>query len=447
MPGVLTRILTVSELTTQIRRSLEDQFPAVWVEGEISNLRCPSSGHQYFTLKDQSSQIRAVLFRGSAQHLRFRLEDGLQVVVYGRLTIYEPRGDCQLVLESVEPKGIGALQLAFEQLKEKLAREGLFNVDRKRPLPFLPRRIGIVTSLHGAAIRDLLSILRRRCPVVRILIHPVLVQGDGAADQIAEAIRTLNGLKGIDVIIVGRGGGSLEDLWCFNEEVVVRAIADSRVPIISAVGHEVDVTLADFAADSRAPTPSAAAEMAVPELGDLIAQVEQLRGRLGRAIRSALDRSRYQVGHAKQGLPDPVLWFYRYSQYVDDLETRLHLTVKDLHKRFRLLIVAWQAKVYASTPRRQIREGQRMVPQLLNRMVRGAAASMKEKRHRTELMMTALHNLSPLAILSRGYSVVETLKERRIVRGVTDVSVGDSVRARLAEGHLICLVQETKAES
>jgi exodeoxyribonuclease VII large subunit len=370
----------------------------------------------------------------------------LEVIVAGRLTVYEPRGDYQLILESVEPKGIGALQLAFEQLKEKLAREGLFDAERKRPLPFFPKRIGMITSLHGAAIRDMLTILERRCPIAHILIHPVLVQGEGAAEQIADAIRTLNRMK-LDVLIVGRGGGSLEDLWCFNEEVVVRAIAESAVPVISAVGHEIDVTLADFAADYRAPTPSAAAEIVVPQLDDLYAKIEQLNARLQRAIRTGLDRFLYQVGNLKRAMPDPVLWFYRYGQHLDDLESRLHQAFEDLQKHSRLLLLAIQANVYASTPIHFVRENQRIVPQMLKRMIRGLLGSLKEKQLRSEMMMTALHNLSPLGILSRGYSVVETLKERKIVKSHKDVSIGSSVRTRLADGHLICLVQDTKGES
>lgn len=446
MPDVLTPVLTVSELTSQIRSVLETRFPIVWVEGEVSNLRRASSGHHYFTLKDKRSQVRSVLFRGSAQHLRFDLEDGLEVIVAGRLTVYEPRGDYQLILESVEPKGIGALQLAFEQLKEKLAHEGLFDAQRKRPLPFLPRKIGLITSLHGAAIRDMLTILQRRCPIAHILIHPVRVQGEGAADQIADAIHTLSRMK-LDILIVGRGGGSLEDLWCFNEEIVVRAIAESRVPVISAVGHETDVTLADFVADCRAPTPSAAAELVAPPLDELFVRVEQLTSRLLRAIRAGFERILYQLGNLRQALPEPVLWLYRYNQRLDDLETRLLQALKDFQKRSRLLLLGLQAKVHASTPRHQIREDHRVIPQLLKRMIRGLVTSLKEKQHRSELMMNSLHNLSPLGILSRGYSVVETVKERRIVRSHNDVSIGTSVRTRLAEGHLICLVQETKAES
>jgi len=229
------RILTVSELTLLVRDRLEQSFPDIWVEGEVSNLRTPSSGHLYFTLKDQSSQIRAVLFKTGVRRLQFALREGLQVIVRGQLTVYEPRGEYQVVLDYLEPKGIGALQLAFEQLKEKLAGEGLFDPARKRPLPFLPRRVGVVTSLSGAAIRDILAVLERRCPILSVLIYPVPVQGEGAAPLIAEAIRALGASGEVDVMIVGRGGGSLEDLWCFNEEIVVRAIADSAVPVVTGV--------------------------------------------------------------------------------------------------------------------------------------------------------------------------------------------------------------------
>ncbi|MBD0315704.1 MAG: exodeoxyribonuclease VII large subunit, partial [Nitrospiraceae bacterium] len=260
------RILTVSELTGLVRASVETGFSEVWLEGELSNVRVPASGHLYCTLKDDSCQIRAVIFRSTAVRLRFALEDGLHIVARGRVTVYAPRGEYQILLEYVEPKGLGALQLAFEQLKHRLADEGLFNVGRKRPLPFCPRTVGIVTSATGAAVRDIITVLHRRCPLLRIILAPVPVQGEGAARHIADAISTLSASAAVDVIIVGRGGGSMEDLWSFNEEVVVRAIVGSRVPVVSAVGHETDVTLADFAAYIRAPTPSGAAEAVVPVL-------------------------------------------------------------------------------------------------------------------------------------------------------------------------------------
>ena len=247
-------MFTVSELTGLVRASLERDFTEVWLEGEISNLRAPGSGHLYCTLKDESSQIRAVIFRPTALRLRFGLEDGLHVIVRGRVTVYEPRGEYQVILEYLEPKGRGAQQLALEQLKNRLSAEGLFNQDRKKPLPAFPRTVGIVTSWSGAAVRDIMTVLHRRCPILHLILAPVSVQGEGSAEQIVAAIQSLTTMGYVDVIIVGRGGGSSEDLWSFNDELVVRAIAESPIPIVSAVGHETDVTLADFAADVRAPT-------------------------------------------------------------------------------------------------------------------------------------------------------------------------------------------------
>jgi len=266
-------ILTVSELTHRIQARLEEGFPDLWVEGEVSNLRIPSSGHVYFTLKDAQAQIRAVLFRSQAQRLRFDLGEGLQVLARGRLTLYAPRGEYQVVVDYVEPRGLGALQIRFEQLKEKLAQEGLFAESKKRPLPTLPRRIGIVTSLTGAALQDMLTVIRRRCPIVGVVVYPVPVQGDTAAPLISKGIRTLGASGLVDVLIVGRGGGTWEDLWCFNEEEVVRAVAESAVPVVSAIGHEIDFTLTDFAADHRAPTPSAAAEVVTPHLEELASRL------------------------------------------------------------------------------------------------------------------------------------------------------------------------------
>src|SRR4029079_4068591 len=253
-------VMTVSQLTGILRTSIESQFTDLWLEGEVSNLRMPGSGHVYCTLKDEFSQIRAVLFRSSALRLKFTLQEGMCIIVRGRLTVYELRGEYQIVMDSIEPKGVGALQLAFEQLKARLSAEGLFDEAKKTPLPPFPQRIGIVTSPTGAAIKDMLTVLYRRWPTLRVIVVPVPVQGEGAAQQIAKAVAWLNEEDLVDVMIVGRGGGAMEDLWSFNEEVVVRAVAGSRIPVISAVGHETDVTLTDFAADRRAPTPSAAAE-------------------------------------------------------------------------------------------------------------------------------------------------------------------------------------------
>ena len=284
------RVLTVSELTAAIEDQLEARFGGLWVEGEISNLRVHTSGHVYFTLKDEGAQLRAVLFRSRTRRLRFEPADGLHVLAFGSLDVYPARGEYQLVCEILEPKGLGALQLAFEQLKARLAAEGLFDAARKRPLPALPRRVGLVTSPTGAAVRDFLRVITRRFAGVHVVVYPVRVQGETAAPEIVQALRDLNRLGGFDVLVLARGGGSLEDLWAFNEEIVARAIAESKIPVISAVGHETDVTIADFVADLRAPTPSAAAELVVREKAQLLAQLVSLRERLQRVVWQRVDR-------------------------------------------------------------------------------------------------------------------------------------------------------------
>ncbi len=314
-------------MTGLLRTSIEERFSDIWLEGELSNLRAPGSGHVYCTLKDKTSQIRAVLFRSTAVRLRFALQEGLQVIVRGRLTVYEPRGEYQIVLDTVEPKGIGALQLAFEQLKERLAVEGLFDQDRKKSIPIFPRAVGVITSLTGAAIRDILAVLRRRWPTLHILIAPVQVQGESAGRQIAEALTALNDLGSVDVIIVGRGGGSLEDLWSFNEEVVVRAIAASHVPVVSAVGHEIDVTLADFVADLRSPTPSAAAEAVVPVLAETVERLLELKVRLGQVMLRHCAFERQRLDNGIRGVADVRFGLQEAAQRTDDMVDRLRASI------------------------------------------------------------------------------------------------------------------------
>lgn len=441
------RILTVSELTLLVRDRLEQGFPEVWIEGEVSTLRSPASGHLYFTLKDPQCQIRAVLFRTQAQRLRFALREGLQVVVRGRLTVYEPRGEYQVVLDYLEPKGVGALQLALEQLKERLAREGLFDESRKRPLPFLPRRVGLVTSLSGAAIRDMLVVLGRRCPSLDVLICPVPVQGEGAASKIAAAIRTLSASGKVDVMIVGRGGGSMEDLWCFNEEVVVRAIAASRVPVVSAVGHEIDVTLADFAADYRAPTPSAAAEAVAPVLADLVRAVADLRARLERAMETRLILIRHRVNDARQVVSRLLLPVQRQAQRLDDLSDRLGQSLRgSLAKLSRRWLTVHHALGLAS-PVGRVRATLVLVPQYMKRLEQQTRARLAWRRQAATSLMGALDGLSPLAILARGYSIVQTVPEGTVVRRADQVAVGKEVSAKLASGRLLCVVREAVPDS
>ncbi len=442
-------LLTVSELTRQIRSHLEQQFPSVWVEGEVSNLRCPSSGHQYLTLKDSSSQIRAVLFRGQAQRLKFALQDGLEVFVRGRLTVYEPRGEYQLLLEAVEPKGIGELELAFRQLKAKLEKEGLFQESRKRPLPSFPERIGIITSPVGAALHDLLTILHRRWPLAQVLIMPVAVQGEAAAGQIAEAIQMVNHVRlqseSVDLLIVGRGGGSLEDLWAFNEEQVVRAIVASRVPVVSAIGHETDVTLSDFVADCRAPTPSAAAELVAPDWLIVKEQLVHHRSGMERAFKSMVAVLTIQVQQLGQRLPDPRLILSRFIQRVDDLERQLYRKVKDWCRKVQLVLIQHQSAMWETSPLLKIRQEQGHVTELKEHLIRNLHNMVLSQRQEVQLAVSQLHQLSPLAVLARGYSIVKDLRDGKVLKKSTDTTVGSRIHMRLSEGELVCKVEQIHA--
>ena len=440
------RILTVSELTALVRDRLEQTFPDLWLEGEVCNLRTPSSGHLYFGLKDAGSQVRAILFRASAQRLRFGLRDGHQVIARGRLTVYEPRGEYQLVLEYLEPKGLGALQAAFDQLKEKLAQEGLFNEARKRPLPFLPRRVGVVTSLSGAALRDILAVFKRRCASLGVVIYPVPVQGEGAGPQIASAIHMLGASGLVDVMIVGRGGGSFEDLWCFNEEVVVRAIASSPIPVVSAVGHEIDFTLADFAADYRAATPSAAAEAVAPVLDDVIRALRLLWRRQEHGMRRRLAPIQERVKNQCGLLMTLRLRVERETQRLDDLTNQLDTAVRQLAQSLRQHVTAVHHQLEMLSPLARISRAIVLVPQLLKRLEQRMLGLLTFDRQSLRAVAERMQNLSPLAILGRGYSIVQT-PDGHVVRTVDEVTAGDEVTARLSKGQLICRVQDVVPDS
>jgi exodeoxyribonuclease VII large subunit len=392
------RVYTVSALTAEVKAVLEDSFPAIWVEGELSNFKHHTSGHMYFTLKDAQAQIRGVMFRGHNRLLRFQPTDGLAVLVCGAVTVYERRGEYQITAEFMEPKGVGALHLAFEQLKAKLEAEGLFRDSRKRPLPLLPRKIGIVTSPTGAVIRDMLTIIARRFPGLEVLIHPVAVQGAGAAGEIAAALGRLGSRADLDVLIVARGGGSLEDLWAFNEEIVARAVAACPIPVISAVGHETDVTIADFVADLRAPTPSAAAELVVAQRDELRQRVDEFTARGLSALQRvmAVRRSRVEMLGRHLLLLSPVARLARQADRLQGLRRRLE---------------AWWA---------------------LFRTVRG---------ERLARAAATLESLSPLGILGRGYSICFALPSRRILKATTEVDTGSVVAVRLYQGELECVVQ------
>jgi exodeoxyribonuclease VII large subunit len=434
-------------LTGLLRTSIEAQFSDIWLEGELSNLRAPGSGHVYCTLKDKASQIRAVLFRSTAVRLRFALQEGLHVIVRGRLTVYEPRGEYQIVLDTVEPKGIGALQLAFEQLKERLAMEGLFDQDRKKSIPAFPRTVGVVTSLTGAAIRDILAVLRRRWPTLHIIIAPVQVQGENAGCQIAEALIALNKLGSVDVIIVGRGGGSLEDLWSFNEEIVVRAIAGSHVPVVSAVGHEIDVTLADFVADLRAPTPSAAAEAVVPVLTETVERLRELKVRLGQVMlrHCAFERQRLDAGI--RGVTDVRFRLQEAAQRTDDMVDRLREMVQQLLTAWRERVHGVQRDLSGLNPILAIKQGLAIVPQFSKRLEGQMGVMLAQHRYRIHAKLAQLNTLSPLAILGRGYSILQTVPAGQILHRANDVGVGQELEAQLASGRLSCTVTQVFDDS
>ncbi len=435
------RILTVSQLTSLVRGVLEENFQQVWVEGEISNLAQPSSGHCYFTLKDSGAQIRCVMFRGAARMLRFRPQDGMGLIARGRLSVYDQRGDYQLLVEYLEPKGVGALQLAFQQLKERLAREGLFDERHKKPLPLLPQRIGIVTSPTGAAIHDILHVLNRRFANLEILLYPVKVQGEGAGEEIAAAIRDFNRYGQVDVLIVGRGGGSLEDLWAFNEEVVVRAIHASKIPVISAVGHEVDVTIADLVADLRAPTPSAAAELVVGSKVELEERLLLLDHRLQQALRHRFADLRGRLTASARALRDPTTLLGHAAQRVDDLAERLaravHWGLAARKERLERRI----GQLRMASPLLKVERGREL---LLSCQARNEAALRRQLdrvRERLAVAASSLHALSPLLTLGRGYAVVQKYPEMALVKDAAQVAAGDRLSVILHTGEVDCLVE------
>lgn len=381
-----------------------------------------------------------MLFRSSAVRLRFALQEGLQVIVRGRLTVYEPRGEYQIVLDTVEPKGIGPLQLAFEQLKKRLAAEGLFDQGRKKSIPEFPRTVGVVTSLTGAAIRDILAVLRRRWPTLHILIAPVQVQGESAGRQIAEALTALNELGSVDVIIVGRGGGSLEDLWSFNEEIVVRAIAASHVPVVSAVGHETDVTLADFVADLRAPTPSAAAEAVAPVLAEIVERLRELKVRMGQVMLRHCASERQRLDAGIRGVTDVRFRLQEAAQRTDDMVDRLREMVQQLLTAGRERVHEVQRDLSGLNPILAIKQGLATIPQFSKRLEGQMGVILGQHRHRIHATLAQLNTLSPLAILGRGYSILQTVPAGQILHRANDVGVGQELEAQLASGRLSCMV-------
>ena len=435
-------IYTVSELTAQIKDSLETLFPNIWVEGEVSNLRIPSSGHYYFTLKDSQCQMRAVMFRSQQRSLHFTLEDGMAVACRGRVNVYEPRGEYQLLIEALEPKGKGALQVAFEQLKKKLQEEGLFDAARKKLLPLLPARIALITSPTGAAVRDILNILNRRFPNLEILIVPVKAQGEEAPGEIARALKLINAEQAADVIIVARGGGSLEDLWAFNTEQVARAIYNSRIPVVSAVGHEIDFTIADFVADLRAPTPSAAAELVVKDKKDLVQLLSHYRLRLRKSLSHCMQQEKARISYLALRLQDPGKRLVQPRIQCDDLHARLATAMLNQYRENRALVRHRHDTILLRSPQRLL-EHNRGTLRFLEKALKQLPHALAEQcGSRLKNALEKLNVLSPLNILERGYSITRLAASGAIVKSARQLHAGDSLDIKLKDGEAYCIVDK-----
>ncbi|MEX2353919.1 MAG: exodeoxyribonuclease VII large subunit [Gammaproteobacteria bacterium] len=427
-------IYSVTRLNREVRAVLEGSFPVIWVQGEISNLARPGSGHLYFSLKDKHSQVRCAMFKNRNQHLKFSPENGMEIIARANISLYEGRGEFQLIVEQLEPAGIGALQQAFEQLKERLQKEGLFNETHKKPLPAFPRRIGVITSPTGAAIRDILHVLNRRYPNAGVIVYPVAVQGEGSALKISEAISTAGQRNECDILILARGGGSLEDLWSFNEESVARAIFNSRVPIVTGIGHEIDFTIADFVADKRAPTPSAAAELVSPDQfklkENLTRQEKQLFSSTSRVIQDLQNR----LQRCQQRMPDPVKQLQTISQHIDEINLRMVRTMNNGIRNRQFRIHKLQAEINRFNPVQMLRYQRQKCSHLDTQLRNITVRNIQAAKNRFEKASAALHGISPLATIDRGYAIVSEPENGRIIRNIDELAPGKRIETRIAKG-------------
>ena len=438
------QVYSISELTEKIQELLEDQFDFVWLEGEISNFSTPASGHYYMVLKDDKAQIRAVMFRLQARYLKFLPENGMKVIAQGRLTVYAPRGEYQIILDYLEPMGVGALAMAFEQLKKKLASQGLFDEDVKRPLPFLPQRVAVITSPTGAAIRDFLKIIGRRFANIEIIIVPARVQGEEAAADMVEALDLVNRELKVDVIILTRGGGSLEDLWAFNQEELALAIRRSQIPVVSAVGHEIDLTISDLVADFRAPTPSAAAELLVVEKETLVHRLNDMKNRLVSGIGRDLKSLNQDLDRLTKGVQDPRKRIADTWMRLDEIYARLARLI-DLTIRDRRIILSTERRALLfQSPKNVMASIKQQLDFQKNSLGRAISNCLGNNHAALSFFGKRLKDLSPLSILKRGYSITRKMPEKVVLRDVSDVNRGDQVQVLLAEGELECRVEEAE---
>ncbi|MBX4149648.1 exodeoxyribonuclease VII large subunit [Paenibacillus sp. FSL W7-1279] len=444
------RVLSVKDLNRYIRMKMEgdSRLSDVWIRGEISNFTHHSSGHMYFTLKDEGSRIRAIMFATHNQRLPFIPKEGSRVIARGNVSVYERDGQYQFYAVQMQPDGIGSLYLAYEQLKSKLEEEGLFAAERKRPLPRYPKTIGVITSPTGAAVRDIMITIRRRYPQARAILYPVLVQGKGAAPSIVKGIRTMNDMAEADVLIVGRGGGSLEELWAFNEEIVARAIYQSDIPVISAVGHETDFTIADFVADLRAATPTAAAELAVPSSAELRGQLVQRQRQLNQGLQQRLQRSRERLFSLQRSpvLVHPRRYMLQHAERLDMLSQRLQGNLKSRLSLVRQRQKSLHQGLIRYNPRTQAEFAARRKDQANRQLMNAMQSIMKSKVSQLQTEMRHLDALSPLKIMSRGYSLVYDEAEQKLVKSIEDVQLGDLVNVRVSDGQLQCQVWGMKED-
>ncbi|UVI32297.1 exodeoxyribonuclease VII large subunit [Paenibacillus spongiae] len=446
-----SRIYSIKEINRYIRMKLESDnlLGDVWLRGEISNFTHHSSGHMYFTLKDADSRLKCIMFASHNQRLPFMPKEGTKVLARGNFSVYERDGNYQFYVTQMQPDGIGSLYMAFEQLKRKLDSEGLFAEGRKRPIPRFPKAIGVITSPTGAAVRDIIITLQRRHPSVPVLLFPVLVQGKGAAPAIVKAIENMNRMAEVDVLIVGRGGGSLEELWAFNEEAVARSIVASAIPVISAVGHETDFTIADFVADLRAATPTAAAELAVPNIEELKGRLSQLRTRLYQSLRTSVTRRKERLHRVSRSpiFMNPRKYMLQQAERLDRLKDRLEQRTVRQAERSRDKLLRLQGALAAAHPGEKAAFAAKQLQGATGRLESAMGGLMKEHRMRVASAIRQLDALSPLKVMSRGYSLVYDEKENRLIKSIEDVQPGDLVTVKLTDGQLDCQVWAMKGET
>ncbi len=435
-------IYTVSELNGQLKKLLEEQYPFIWITGEISNFSLPASGHSYFSLKDHNSLINCVMFKNQRRRLKFAPENGIKITGMGRLSLYEPRGSYQIILEHLEPEGAGALQMAFEQLKRKLSKEGLFDESLKKPIPFLPLKISVITSGTGAAVRDVINVSKRRFPGIDLEIVPVKVQGNEAEHEISHAIAMVNSMGSSDLIILCRGGGSLEDLAAFNSERVARALYDSVIPVISAVGHETDFTIADFTADLRAPTPSAAAELAVPEVKALKKSIFALEKNMLRGFQHYFIFLKDQVNDLKARLKSPAGIVDDMQFRLEDIDTRCRISMEKLIILHKEKLEWFDKSLYANNPGKNILMLEKNCNNLISRLKTGMTGIIKRCRAEHDMLNAGLAALSPAAVLERGYSITRQYPEKTVLFDSKMTATGNIIEVILAKGTLLCQVKE-----